>query len=1051
MFHLPERIHKRPFVVAVIVFVLFTVVSVGMLVAIGFFSSGSNLIRIHVYSSGEQANINGIGLNLSYIPTTNYLENSSFENRQFDQVYTVYEGTENALYALPDSKTDFDLQNGIFVGGTVRVMSINEQGQLVLKLQATVTNFQMDQLGKWSVYEAPIGTKDDQVITSVSSSDRATVVFGKSGLAISDVTSSSPSVLDIDIAEDFEASSCVSERFFAVTATGDFTSSSDGKTWNIFKPDFEMPSSMRTVTSIGNTGIAAGDNGRILLCSDGTVQVVPSGTTENILTSESDGRVIILGCENGQILTTSNGVYFRALTVLEMPAFDSTPSWQCSDYQGGQFVLGGDHGQIALGSYSTDNIFTFTDHIAMDETGNPLNIRDIMMLSTGEIILVNDFGYLFLSKDQGASWSPLSTGSVHHIDAIGLTSSGKIMLCDGVTSYSTQMFTRIEFDELLSESIFQAGDMCFLQTSTPSEAGEANNGSSLIWQVFGDDTSMLIQKKAPAGGGLSSIKMIGGSDLSGEQEHYISQVIFDAEESHFQKSKFYKMEFWLKQEGISNGEVMAWVSGNFTSVGTTFTDVGSGWRQYTYTFVLPDEACSQKAGEIRLNIGFVGPGELSMDRAYLGLDSDQANRLPDSFVRQIAGVEPSLIRLDNLGIGQMDVSSDAWLLTTGNESVTWREDGFVSAGCTSLETSLSLVRSAGGDPWLVIGSSASQSTVENLMAYMCGSISDPIGKIRVENGTAVPWGEQFDRIVIEVSDTNGLFSTDLQKGSYVDYIMNVIKSSSYYYDIKGKIVFVDGMEYDSGTMQSQADYHTSDLYVTNRKQTINGLELQTLLAAVTQDYTAYFDLIPRTPSRPQEAGEEWIRFAELSMYHFTGEKSTLIVSESPITAADYGEMLLSDLGDHTSTFLYNLPVSPYTEDIGTDLIFSSQGNSEADRVLYGQNSNTMLSVCEILRNIVNETSTYGHVGAILDNKVVPLPDGLTAYSYYNQGVMHLVVLNTSDAAISFLIEADDSLNGAIAYRYSGEGKFVQKSKFGRQANRINLLSGQIIIVQMNMA
>jgi len=1050
MLRLPERIHKRPFIVAIIVFLVFIVAASVMLIVFGFLGTGSNLVRLHLYSAGEGTKVNGIGLNLSYIPTTNFLENPSFEDVQYDQIYTVFEGTENAVYALPDSDTEANLEDRIFVGGSIRVVSIDENGQLVQKLQASVTDFQMDQLGQWTTYEAPIGTRDNQMISSISTSERVSVAFGQNGLLISDVTSSAPTIIDLGFSEDITASSCVLDRFFAVTATGDFTTSSDGKTWSLFSPENPVLSSVRTVTSIGKTGIAAGDQGQMLLFSEGVISTVASGTTDNILTSASDGSVVILGCSGGQVLTTSNGVIMRQLTATEMPSFTITPDWLCADYRNGKYLLGGDRGQIAFGNYTEGIGFSFTAHQANDPTGNPISIRDMMILPSGELMIVDTTGLLYFSKDQGDTWNPLSSASANGIDAIGFSPTGKILLSQGTTTYATQMYTRIEFDDVQSENVFQAGDMCFLQCTVPSENGTALESSFNIWEPFGEDTTVQTQQNAPSGGGASSLLMMGGLGSTGDQEHYISQVIFDTGDSLFQKSKFYKIEVWLKQDGIANGEVMAWISGNFASVGTTFTDVGSGWRQYTYTFVLPDEACDKNAGEIRLNIGFMGEGKLSMDRTYLGLDNYSASSLPDLFTEKINGAAPSLIRLENLGIGQKGVSAQAWLLSAGNEGVLANSDEFVSAGCTSLETSLSLVRSAGSDPWLVIGSSASQTTVENLMAYLCGSISDPFGKMRIENGTAVPWGTQFDRIVIEISDADGVFSTDLQRGAYVDYIMNIIKSSPFYYDIKGRIVFVDGMEYEGGTMQSQADYHTSDLQINNQKQTETGLQMLSLVDAVSEGYTAYFDLIPRMPSRPQESGEEWIRSVQSSIFKNSGDaRQTDAGTPKQITAADYCEMMLADLGDHTSTILFDLTVSKYAEDMDTERMFSSQETLATDHGIVSQNSETMLAVCSTLGDILNETSSYGRVGALDANKAVPMPPGLTAYAFQGQEKIHLIIMNTSDQTASFVVEADGSLNGAYAYRYSSEGKFVQKNKLGRQLNRINLLIGQIIIVEIS--
>jgi len=1054
MLHLPERIHKRPFVVAVIVFIAFLIASGIMLISLGFFGTGSNLMRVKVSSAGTGTAVNGIGMNLPYIPTMNLLVNPSFEDTQSDQIYTVFEGTDNSVFVLPDSNSEKTFSDGFFTGGSMRVMSIDESGQLVQKLQASVTDFQMDQLGLWTPLTAASGIKENQQITSISSSSRLSIAAGKKGLLISDISSSAPTLIDLGITDDLVSSSCVSDRFFAVTASGDFASSSDGKTWSVFSPDFVVPGLIHTVSSIGKIGIAAGDFGKILLCADGKVTSVSSGESESIMTSTSDGTALILGCMNGKILTTSNGVIYRELTAGELPANALTANWICSDYSTGQFVLGGDQGQVAIGYSSADHIFSFSSHQAKDAAGNQISIQSIHFLPTGELIIRDTSGLLFCSKDQGTSWKPLSVESISSVDALGVSNSGRILLSQGVSTFATQLYTRIEFDDVQSENIFQPGDMCFLQRLVPSDVGSATSDQESTWQVFGDASSVQIQNKAPSGGGETSLNLKGSASNVADQTHYISQVIAEAGSSPFQKNKFYKIEVWLKQDGIGDGKVMAWISGQFTSIGTTFSDVGSGWRQYTYTFVLPSSACGDQAGQIRLNIGFTGTGNLSIDRAYLGLDKYSSASLPDSFTNKVSKAAPGLIRLQNLGIGKMDVSSQAWILSAGNEAAAKDAGTFTSAGCMSLEESLSLVRSVGGDPWLVIGSSASQTTIDNLLAYLCGSLTDPYGKLRIENGTAVPWGIQFNRLVIEISDEDGVFSTDLQRGAYVNYMIRVIKSSPFYVDIKGRIVFLDGMIYDGGTMQSEADYHTGDLLIANQKQTISGIQTLSLRDALSEGYASYFDMIPRTPSHPQEGGFEWIRSSILSLTKNGSDDA--VSSVEPITAADFCEMLLYDLGNHSSTILFNLPVSSDAKDADTSLMFAGDGiQKTADKYQSAQNNETILAVSAVLADIVHGETQQVEITPPYSAGTQKTPatdtvtaNGLTAYAYKDAGKIHLIVTNTSEQSALFLLESDRSLNGAHTYRYSSAGKLIQKNKLGRQGNQINLLPGQFVVVEI---
>ena len=1057
MLRLPERIHKRPFVVSISVLIILVVLSCVLVLTLSYFGPGSDLMRVHVSSkvTGSGNAVGGVGINVPYIPTANLLKNPSFEDTQYDQVYTVSGGADNAVYVQSNSEADSIYPDDFFVGGTVRIMSLDQDGQLVPKMQANITDFKINQLGLWTPLTVPSGAAEGQKVRSLSSSSTMSVAVGEAGLLISDITSSNPEIIDLGVTGNFVSSSCISDRFYAVTDTGSFASSADGKTWNVYNPGAADLFSVNTVTSLGKIGVAAGDSGAILLCSNGEVTSAFSGTTNNLLTSAGDGTSIIIAGMNGSVITTSNGVIFRELSSLEMPSFTKTPNWQCSDYRDGYFIMGGDLGQIAIGSFSKDTgLFSFVSHLAADDSGVPLSVEHVLLLSTGEIIIMDSQGLLYCSSDRGDTWKLLSVNTMKAIDEIGQTANGKILLSQGVTSQTTQLFTRIQFDDVQSDNVFLAGDMCFLQKSVTSQEEQASGYS--LWEGMGDGTTMTMQALAPSGGGNSSLHMVGSAFSTGDQSHYVSQIIPAGADTPLQKSTLYQLKVWLKQDGIANGQVMAWISGKFASTGTVFTDVGSSWRQYTYTFFLPSEATGLNPGEIRLNIGFTGEGVLDVDKVYFGLESNADSSIPDSFAAPVTDSSPNLIRLENVGFGQMGVSSDAWLLSSGNEGLLKVEGGFAAAGCNSLDASLKLVRDAGADPWLVIGSAASQTTVDNLMAYLCGSITDPFGKLRIENGTAVPWSLTFTRIVIEISDSDKIFSTDLQRGAYVDYMINLFQSSSYYIDNKDKFTFLDGMVYDGGTMLSEADFHASSLTITNLQQKTDGMAVMSFDEAVSAGYTSYYDLIPRTPSRPQQDADEWIRSSSLTILQSVDEQNKTDTS-AVITAAGCVQVLLSDLGGHTSNVLSDLEVSKNGTDANTANMFASEGSTKAAKLLSAQNNKTMLAVCTLLKDSVNGLATEidlipsivsvtQSASAAADSSLQD--SGLTMYGFKYSDKIHTIVANTSDQPVLFLLEADWSLKDVYVYTYSSEGLYLAKNKLGQRNNRINLLPGQVIVAEI---
>lgn len=1050
MIRLPNRIHKRPFIVAAIVLLAVIAVTAGLIFGLGLFSANSDLLRVHVYASESGLPVNSIGINLTHIPTANLLSNASFENLQYDQNYMVSEASANAVYVQSDSSADEQFRDGFFTGGTIRILSLDAEGNLIPKVQSTITGFETNQLGLWAELDTPEGNASGRNITSAASSTAISVAVGNGGLLISDLTSSSPKILETGTSEDFAGIFSIADRFYAVTDGGTFALSSDGRAWNAFSPAETLSGKIHTVTAVGKTGIAAGDSGTVLMCSDGKVSRIPIDESSSFLTSTGDGNVVLLAGTDGAVWTSANGIAFRDLSEGEITYQGKTPDWVASDCRGGTFALAGADGQIAVGKYFSEaGQFSFTIHQAQDSAGSDIKPERIIVLPSGELVLVDSSGILYCSDSGAETWKQLSAGPLNEITSLGLTSAGKILLSNGVISYTSQLFTCIQFEDVQNEEKIQSGDMCFLACTSPAE-GSAEKGG---WDQYGDGTNAVSQETAPAGGGSSSIRLIGSETLSGDDAHYVSTVISDGDSSPFQPNLFYQMKVWLKQTGVANGEVMAWISGDFTSVGTTFTDVGSGWRQYTYTFVLPSAATGKNTGEIRFNIGFRGRGELSIDKVYLGLESAADTSVPDAYCQSVKDAKLSLIRLDNIGFGRFGMPSDAWLYPSGNECLTTYGGITAESGCNSLEASLSIVSDSGANPWLVIDSAAGQDSVEHLMNYLCGSITDTYGKIRVENGTAVPWSSQFERLVIEITDTNGVFTTDLQRGAYVDYIMKAFESSDYFVDIKDKVIFVDGMQYESGTMLSGADFHTGSLSVTNKNDALS--YVLTLDAAISEGYEAYYDSIPRTLSDARRDQGEWIRIASLSMFSQEEKDGSMIYSEEPVTAADCTAMLLYDLGNHSSTILSDLPVNTDAAKEDSKLLFSSSGKSAAEKLLSARNNKTILAATAILQGIAGGTPN--------DIEIIPsalssgrgegtgLPaeaKGLSVFAFQDENSIHVVAVNISDEPKIFLLEADVALRGDYLYRYADDGSLIEQTKLSQRGNRINLLPGQVITAEI---
>ena len=310
----------------------------------------------------------------------------------------------------------------------------------------------------------------------------------------------------------------------------------------------------------------------------------------------------------------------------------------------------------------------------------------------------------------------------------------------------------------------------------------------------------------------------------------------------------------MRQDQLASRTVLAWISGPFTSVGTRFENVGSTYKKYTFTFVLPLESI-RDTSEIRLNIGFLGTGTLLIDRVYFGPATDLHHGLDRRFAESVTAAAPTFIRLANTSLGSSQAASDVFALPIDDANPTIDEHGFRDGGVQSLDAGLQLCLEADAAPYLVIGSHMSQVSLQNLLEFLCGPVSEPYGQLRLANGRVAPYSDAFERIIVEFNDDAGIFKTDLQRSSFVNIMIRTIEQSSYYRELKSRLVFVDSMAYEDGVLLSRADYHASDFTVDM------GSDVKSAVAAA---YLSYLDQIPRTPERSEERYPEVMRRAHYS-------------------------------------------------------------------------------------------------------------------------------------------------------------------------------------------
>ncbi len=1042
LFRREKRVHKRPLVTAITVFVVFLVAASILFLSLGVLRMSSEYPQVSTEMDQTGVTASGLGVNLSYIPSTNLVWDPSFENRYREEVYSIAEAGGNAIYlhgGIGDSNPEND---ATYRGSKIRVMSYDEEGQMSQVMMATVLDYQTRQMGIWKDVEHANRLEMDS--GKIFSDGEIALLIMQDGAILTDVTSSSPARL-VPPTEDckFVDASFSATRCFSVTERGDFFFSSNGRSWNAVEVSDGDKYQVEAITALGNIGIACGPEGRILVCDTLRISEPKTSATCDFHTAVSgDGHALLAG-SNGEVYVTSNGVLYRKLTSEELPA--RNVEWQLSFYQENCFVLVGTKGEIAKGTCDErTGVFAFEFEEAFLPDGNLP--KQLTVFPSGEIWMLTDKGFVYSYSHKEVKWKQVFAEKDNQIDAMGLATTEGVLILRNGRLYSASMYTKLVIDQEIGEEEVQSGNICMLSVPVVSVSQDEPS----LWDVFGENTSVQLVSDVPKTAGERSLQL-SSSNSDPQKEHFVSQVISRDEINPMQEKTFYHFKVLLKQNHMENGEVMMWLSGLSEPIGTTFTNVNGNWKEYSYTFAWSADKLVE-GEEIRLNIGFYGNGEIYVDDVRLEREAYSDTKIDPMLVETLSDTEPEFIRLENLGLGRLSYEFSSNLLPMSNEGAYIDVNGQpMTQGVIALESTLRLVKQCGANPWFPIDSAFGSDEISAFLGYICGNMTDDYGKIRVDNGTAVPWSKQFDRIIIETTDRNGLFETDMQRRAYVDYVISQIAESKFYSDIKDKLIFVDGMTYQDGMMTSSADYHASAIHVHNdQTENLEVLLQEEIHELIAMTYQNYIDEIPRDPSYIQDDSGEWIDDLSFSVIHHRVYENEILADETSLSAAEMIDLLLMDLGDHTSFVTVDLPITRLDGDNDGEVFFSRDGDSLVNRKTRSQNNATMLRLVGVLSKV-----SQGQ--RINSNWVAPLSKTndedysieLRSYAYYRDGAVYLIILNPTDEQQQFLIDSDSKASDVKVQRYSSTCEEISLASSGSflrtNGRRYTLQAGQFCV------
>ena len=1006
------QIRRRRFFVLLSIVVVIIAMAVVVLIGAGVLGRNTSLCNIRIERNGSHIqDYEGIGLNFDRLPSNNLIEDSSFEASSEFTVFTVADGSNDKLFIKPDS-INGTVNSNQLIGSTARIYSIDESGRLFLRIQATVTDYSRLQFGTSEEVEDSGWLWTQDPIEKLISTDSSVVAITESGKLISDVTSGELANVYDEFEPVFAGLSKNGQTLTAVTTTGVFYTSADGRNFSEgLTYDFTGLGTITGVASIKNTVFVISDNGKSVVCSDGCTEsseVFFEGSADKAV--NTDNRLYVFTKE-GKCFSTGNGLVFEEASELEEVI--GSDGVRCVSSSSDCVVILTNSGKVVF-------VTEEGEEITVSEKGqvtiNPDFKQYIVVTGDHMTILSDGYGNEYVTGPEDTTLR-LLVGKTGEERTVFAGKDNKLFIYMDNSLYQTSLFASITLDQALGEDQTVKGDICYIES-------EVNTPMENSWETYGDGTTALISDEAASGYGENSL-VLSGSDGG---VHAVSQVIADNGKDVFIDGSFMRIDIMLRSANITNCNVNVWISGaNADGIGFTAEEVGDKFNLYSYTFAVTDSMVKSE-NEIRLNISFDGVGSVYADGIFLGLDKYSSEGLPEGFKDIIIGASPNIMRFNNLS-------------ESSNDSSYFGE----------LETSLRLAKEGNALPWLVFDSYTNADSIEKTLEYLCGSVSSDYGIMRINNGTAVPWNRQFSEIVVEVNDDNNLFNSDLQRSAYVDYIIGAIQQSEYYTDIKDCVVILDGMNYDGGTVLSRADFHAG-AFSMNIEQDLASEDFN-YISYVNNLYSDFNYQVPRLTGRGNDIGE-YISSLSISSYEYNSNDLVPGMRPTEITAARYAVALLTDEAMFTRMPAANVTVSDIGSFYESDMNLDELSEQYPDAAVEMRNFSTLFNTIEALGAIGNSTRLNVTVTDPLDENSEYSSEEFTSevgvYLFENENGLYLVVANTSDTQQQFTLSGINlSLDGSVVSRYSSSGELLTTRKLGRIVTRQTLQAGEILILEVN--
>ncbi|HHW92896.1 MAG TPA: hypothetical protein GX734_00110 [Clostridiaceae bacterium] len=862
---IPSSLRRRTLVVTM--FSLLVVISLALTIVWQATGRGtrraSTVVHLSEASTGRQP-VNGVGCNLTGLPSTNLVSNGSFSSEYIHAHYFASGGSSGEFnFKVSETLDNVPQADGYFTGASFTLFR-ESQNEMEKLESGIITGYEAGQVSGTRVVEPLTPLPEGVKWNAFAEMNELAIACGTEGSILRMPRDGMPEHRNIGFYVDLVAMAAGPRGFLAGDSTGRFYTSSDGIVWQLMP--VHATAAVRTIEYIALpdfengfflASAAAGEVYFGHLTGLEPLKEITDNTITRFVTTD-DGVVFALGLE-GQVISSANGVNWE----LE-EALSSDGGWLDGDAAGGIAFFVGTGGQMAVrhdkGSVTrvdANNLGSALTGMSYEKGRNSRwpDLTDVVVLATNRIVVRTGAGTLLYTEDQGQIWEQEGPFYGEKVAKIESMRSGDIFVVDNDAEVTrAELTVKFSFEPQLVGNSIEPGDLIVLSLPIARELdttklAEPYRQDSLAvgeWAISGG-ASFMIGEDADAGkmgldsGGSAALSFhpLDDVDLDTGDETYLavrdylfsvargtvelkavnnvnrpyldarmtqkidlSRLVWD------ESNPFFQLEFDAYTSGDIKGQIEVWFSGPYTNTGESVSVSRDSWEHRRLTFAFPSGL--KPEDELWINIGFSGSGTLHIDNLWFGRNDDAPQALSSLVTseEEIPYLPVDVVRLDCVPIGRSKFASETWALPEG------RAAGRTTATMThNLGTALQYTERLNALPWLVIDLRVTSQELSNLMAYLAGSPLSAYGKLRSRDGAIGRWSDVFDVIYLEITDVDDVLSNDTSRANYVHWIMDQIMTAPDYPDVQNKIFLIDGMKYDDGKIHTLADYHAGDLLI----------------------------------------------------------------------------------------------------------------------------------------------------------------------------------------------------------------------------------------------